>query len=100
MINNFASLIKSPKTPNIKPRIKRLNSINVNILNRSGLKNNLNNLKFNTNYKERFSLNINKNKNVKNFNFQESNRRNTTYRESFDKDKNNFYLRTLINISQ
>ena len=95
MVNTFASLIKSPMTPNIKPRIKRLNSINVNILNRSDLKNNLNNLVNNANDKERFSLNINKNKNVKNYNFQDPLRRNTTFRESFDKDKTNFYLRTL-----
>ena len=96
VINNFSSLMKSSMTPNYKSGIKRLNSINVNILNRSALKNNLNNLKFNPNEQERLSLNLNKNKKIKNYNFKEPiRRRNTTYRESIDSDKTSLYLRTL-----
>jgi hypothetical protein len=88
--------MKSSMTPNYKSVIKRLNSINVNILNRSALKNNLNNLKFNLNEQERLSLNLNKNKKIKNYNFKEPiRRRNTTYRESIDNDKTSLYLRTL-----
>ena len=89
--NNISSLIKNSMTPQSKVSPKRMNSINVNYFNKNTLKNNLNNQRNNDDSIQRSSFNS-KNNELKKFGLL---RKNTTLRNSYEKSKTLFYLKTL-----
>ena len=91
---NVTLLLRNTMTPQSKIQIKRINSINVSEYKNNLLKNNnnANNQKKEVSFNHRNSFSKNM---IKNYNFRNLLKQNTTARNSEEEDRTRLYLRTL-----